>query len=61
MSETGLVAAFTGVRRPFALMEFPVPEAEPGAAVVRITLANVCGSDLHIWRGTLKTACPGRR
>ncbi|GIS60032.1 MAG: hypothetical protein CM1200mP2_22570 [Planctomycetaceae bacterium] len=52
MSETGLVAAFTGVRRPFALMEFPVPEAEPGAAVVRITLANVCGSDLHIWRGT---------
>ena len=39
MSETGLVAAFTGVRRPFALMEFPVPEAEPGAAVVRITLA----------------------
>lgn len=52
MSDTGLVAAFTGVRRPFALLEFPVPEAEPGAAVVRITMANVCGSDLHIWRGT---------
>ena len=52
MSDTGLVAAFTGVRRPFALLEFPVPQAEPGAVVVRITLANVCGSDLHIWRGT---------
>ncbi|MBO09726.1 MAG: zinc-binding alcohol dehydrogenase, partial [Planctomycetaceae bacterium] len=52
MTETGLVAAFTGVRRPFDLLEFPVPEAQPGAAVVRITMANVCGSDLHIWRGT---------
>ena len=52
MSDMGLVAAFTGVRRPFALMEFPVPEAEPGAVVVRITMANVCGSDLHVWRGT---------
>lgn len=51
MSETGLVAAFTGPRKPFRLLEYPVPEAEPGAIVVRITLANVCGSDLHIWRG----------
>ena len=52
MGETGLVAAFTGVRRPFALLEFPVPEPEPGAVVVRITMANVCGSGLHVWRGT---------
>ena len=52
MSDTGLVAAFTGVRQPFALLEFPVPRAEPGAVIVRITMANVCGSDLHIWRGT---------
>ena len=52
MSETGLVAIFTGVRRPFELREFPVPAAEPGTMVVRLTMANVCGSDLHIWRGT---------
>lgn len=52
MSETGLVAIFTGVRRPFEIREFPVPEPEPGAVLVKLRLANVCGSDLHIWRGT---------
>lgn len=31
--------------------ELPVPDPEPGAIVVRITRANVCGPDLHIWRG----------
>jgi len=52
MSETGLVAAFTGVRKPFAIREFPVPEPEPGAILIKVRLANICGSDLHIWRGT---------
>ena len=28
-----------------------MPDPEPGALVVRVTRANVCGSDLHIWRG----------
>ena len=51
MSETGLVAAFCGVRRPFELREFPVPEPEPGAVVVKVQIASVCGSDMHIWRG----------
>jgi threonine dehydrogenase-like Zn-dependent dehydrogenase len=31
--------------------EFRVPEPEPGAIVARVARANVCGSDLHIWRG----------
>jgi len=51
MAKTGSVAVFTGARKPFELREFPVPEPEPGAILVRVTLANVCGSDLHIWRG----------
>ena len=51
MAETGCVAVFTGPRKPFAFRDFPVPSPEPGAIVVRVTLANVCGSDLHIWRG----------
>ncbi|MBX6377998.1 MAG: alcohol dehydrogenase catalytic domain-containing protein, partial [Clostridia bacterium] len=33
------------------LREFPVPRAGPGAVVVRVTHANICGSDLHAWRG----------
>ncbi|MCH8827975.1 MAG: zinc-binding dehydrogenase [Planctomycetes bacterium] len=51
MTDTGMVAVFTGVRRPFEMREFPVPEPEPGAILVKVRLANVCGSDLHAWRG----------
>ncbi len=51
MNEMGTVAVFTGIRKPFQLREFPVPSPEPGAILVEVRLANVCGSDLHIWRG----------
>ncbi len=45
--------------KPLVFREYPVPQPEPGAALVRITLANVCGSDLHIWRGELDPAKRG--
>ena len=41
MPETGLIAAFTGVRRPFELREYPVPEPRAGAALVKVELANI--------------------
>lgn len=31
--------------------EYKVPEPEPGALVTEVARANVCGSELHIWRG----------
>ena len=51
MSATGRAALFFGPGRPMELTELPVPDPAPGAVVVRITRANICGSDLHIWRG----------
>lgn len=33
------------------LREFPLPEPAPGEIVVRMVRANICGSELHIWRG----------
>ena len=45
---------------PLEIKEYPVPEPEPGAAIVHMTLANVCGSDLHTWRGDLDPARRGR-
>lgn len=48
---TGRAALFFGPGRPFEIVELPVPDPEPGAVVVRVTRANICGSDLHIWRG----------
>ena len=56
---TGWVAAMTGIRQPFQLQEYPVPEPGPGAVVVKVRLANVCGSDLHLWRGHYKPADGG--
>lgn len=56
---TGLVAAMTGVRQPFEIQEQPVPEPRAGAIVVKVRLANVCGSDLHLWRGHYKPADGG--
>lgn len=51
MTETGRAALFFGPGKPMEITELPVPDPEPGAVVVRITRANICGSDLHIWRG----------
>jgi D-arabinose 1-dehydrogenase-like Zn-dependent alcohol dehydrogenase len=59
MPETAFVAAMTGVRQPFKLMEYPVPDPMPGAVLVKVTLANVCGSDLHLWRGHYKPSDTG--
>jgi D-arabinose 1-dehydrogenase-like Zn-dependent alcohol dehydrogenase len=57
---TGLAALFHGVGQPFELKEYPVPEPEPGAIVMRVSLANVCGSDLHQWRGEMDLKALGR-
>ncbi|WP_129113433.1 zinc-binding dehydrogenase [Halegenticoccus tardaugens] len=31
--------------------EYEVPEPEPSALITEVVRANVCGSELHIWRG----------
>jgi threonine dehydrogenase-like Zn-dependent dehydrogenase len=60
MSATGRAAVFTRSGQPLEIREFPVPEPGPAAALIRITLANVCGSDLHVWRGDLDPQKRGR-
>ncbi len=59
MAETGIVAAMVGVRQPFQIQRWPVPEPEPGAVLVKVRLANICGSDLHLWKGHYIPADPG--
>ncbi|HET7341862.1 MAG TPA: zinc-binding dehydrogenase [Methylomirabilota bacterium] len=51
---TGRVAVLKAYGGDFELREYPVPEPEPGAIVIKLTRAGVCGSDLHIWRGEMK-------
>lgn len=47
----GRLAVLMGKRGPFEFREFDVPDPGPGAMVLKMTAAGICGSDLHIWRG----------
>src|SRR5260370_26739781 len=57
---TGRVAAFYGPGKPMQIKEYEVPEPDAGCIVVKMTIANVCGSDLHQWRGEFDVAKFGR-
>ena len=41
--------------KPFVIEEYEVPDPVPGAVILRMTQAGVCGSDLHSWRGDQNT------
>ena len=47
-------AVLTRHGEPLDLTELPLPERlEPGAALVRICCATLCGTDVEIWAGTM--------
>jgi threonine dehydrogenase-like Zn-dependent dehydrogenase len=54
----GKAAVFFGPGKPFQIRELTLPEVEPEAVVIRVSLANVCGSDLHFWRGDAPLRLP---
>lgn len=51
MPDTGKAAVLLGPGKGFEIQEFEVPTPEPGGIVVKVAMAGICGSDLHIWRG----------
>ena len=57
-SVTGRVAVLKDAQRGFELQEYEVPEPEPGAMVIKVSMAGVCGSDLHAWRGDIEDSAP---
>lgn len=59
MTDKGRAAVYTGLGQPFEIREYLVPEPEPGAILVKVTMANICGSDLHMWRGDLDLGALG--
>ena len=40
-------------REPIAVREFPWPDLPPGAALLRTSRSEVCGTDVHLWHGRL--------
>ena len=47
MAATGKAAVFHGPGKPFELTLLPLPEVEPRGILIRVSVANICGSDLH--------------
>lgn len=57
--KTSRAAVLTSYEAPLELKEFPIPETiEPGAALVKVELAGICGTDVHLWRGQLPIPLP---
>jgi len=41
---------------PIAIEEVPIPcDLEPGAILTRIEMCSICGTDVHLWQGSLAT------
>ncbi len=49
----------TAFRRPIDVREFPLPDAlAPGEVLVRVDLAGMCGTDVHLHAGQLSVPLP---
>jgi len=59
MVEKGRAAIYKGLGHPMEIKEYPLPKPEPGAILIKVTMANICGSDIHIWRGDIDIAALG--
>lgn len=53
MSDSVLAAVMIAPREPIALREFARPDLAPGAALLRTSSSEVCGTDVHLWHGRL--------
>src|SRR6476659_7698044 len=57
-TKTGLASVVQEYRKPLEIVEYPVPEPEPGALVVRVDTTPMCGSDVHTWEGAYEGVLP---
>lgn len=52
-------AVLTGYEKPLEIRQYPdIRDPGPGEAVVRVELAGICGTDVHLWLGQLAIPLP---
>ena len=52
-------AVLPAFEKPLEIREYPLPEKPPaGAALVRVEMAGICGTDVHLWHGQLPIPVP---
>ena len=61
LPKTARAAVVAEYGQPIEIRELPVPdesELEPGALLVRVDVASICGSDVHQWDGMTQALAP---
>lgn len=61
LPRTARAAVVAEYGKPIEIRELPVPresELEPGAMLVRVDVASICGSDVHQWSGMTQALAP---
>lgn len=53
LPRTSLVGVIPGPGMAVELRELPIPNLEPGSALLRVTCSEVCGTDVHLRDGRL--------
>jgi D-arabinose 1-dehydrogenase-like Zn-dependent alcohol dehydrogenase len=56
--KTCKAAVLTEYGKPLEIREVPIPTVEDGGILVKVELAGICGSDVHIAAGTLGIKAP---
>lgn len=51
----GRIARFDAPGQPFTLETVSLDDVRPGEILIKVTRANICGSDLHAWHGEFAT------
>lgn len=52
-------AVLTAFQQPLELLDFAVPERlDDGEVLVRVEMAGICGTDVHLWKGELPIPLP---
>jgi D-arabinose 1-dehydrogenase-like Zn-dependent alcohol dehydrogenase len=44
--------------KPLQIREVPIPEVQPGAILVKVEMAGICGTDVHQHKGDLTIKSP---
>ena len=56
--KTCKAAVLTEYGKPLEIREVPIPKVEDGAILVKVEMAGICGSDIHIAHGNLGIKAP---
>jgi len=59
LMKSARAAVLTAYHQDLEIRHYPVPEQPgPGEAIVRVEMAGICGTDVHLWKGELPVPLP---